>query len=107
VTLPRAARSGLLVSALVRRGTDVLMVREELGEGSGASWVLPGGQVEPGELVHQALVRELAEETGLRAAGPGRLAFLCQYTVSAVSRAVCRPSRAYGSTAARPTGSRR
>jgi 8-oxo-dGTP diphosphatase len=82
VALPQAARSGLLVSALVRRGTDVLMVREAPGEGSGASWVLPGGQVEPGELVHQALLRELAEETGLRAAGPGRLAFLCQYTVT-------------------------
>jgi 8-oxo-dGTP diphosphatase len=76
VALPRAARSGLLVCALVRHGTDVLMVRED------AAWVLPGGQVEPGELVHQALVRELREETGLCASGPGRLAFLCQYTVT-------------------------
>jgi 8-oxo-dGTP diphosphatase len=54
------------------------MVREE----PDATWVLPGGQVEPGELVHRALVRELQEETGLRASGPGRLAFLCQYTVT-------------------------
>jgi 8-oxo-dGTP diphosphatase len=76
VTLPRAARSGLLVSALVRRGGDVLMVREEQG------WVPPGGQVEPGELVHQAVVRELREETGLSASGPGRQAFTCQYTVT-------------------------
>ena len=76
VTLPRAARSGLLVAALVRRGGDVLMVREEGG------WVLPGGQVDPGELVHQAVVRELREETGLSAPGPGRLAFTCQYTVT-------------------------
>lgn len=75
--LPQAARSGLLVAALVRRGTDVLMVREE-----GESWVLPGGQVDPGELVHQALLRELREETGLDASGPGRLAFVCQYTVT-------------------------
>jgi 8-oxo-dGTP diphosphatase len=79
---PRAARSGLLVSALVRRGTDVLMVREDLGDGPEAGWVLPGGQVEPGELVHQALVRELREETGLRPSGAGRLAFVCQYTVT-------------------------
>ncbi|MDN3355606.1 NUDIX hydrolase [Actinomadura sp. DC4] len=76
MTLPRAVRSGLLVSALVRRGTDVLMVRETPG------WVLPGGQVEPGELVDQALLRELREETGLRASRPGRLAFLCQYAVT-------------------------
>jgi 8-oxo-dGTP diphosphatase len=82
VTLPQAARSGLLVSALVRRGADVLMVREATGTDHGPSWVLPGGQVEPGELVHQALVRELAEETGLRVPGPDRLAFVCQYTVT-------------------------
>jgi 8-oxo-dGTP diphosphatase len=76
VTLPRAARSGLLVSALVRRGGDLLMVREREG------WVPPGGQVDPGELVHQAVVRELREETGLSASGPGRPAFTCQYTVT-------------------------
>lgn len=80
MTLPRAVRSGLLVSALVRRDADVLMVREDLGDGVG--WVLPGGQVEPGELVHDAAVRELSEETGLRADGPGRLALVCQYTVT-------------------------
>ncbi|WP_329251744.1 NUDIX hydrolase [Actinoallomurus sp. NBC_01490] len=79
--LPQAARSGLLVAALVRSGTDVLMVRELLGDDPEPSWVLPGGQVEAGELVHEAAVRELREETGLRAA-PGRLAFLCQYTVT-------------------------
>lgn len=77
MALPQAARSGLLVSALVRRGTDVLMVREEP-----ENWVLPGGQVDPGELVHQAVLRELREETGLDAAKPGRLVFLCQYTVT-------------------------
>jgi 8-oxo-dGTP diphosphatase len=55
------------------------MVREGPGEGG---WVLPGGQVEPGELVHQAAVRELREETGLRAYGPARLALVCQYTVT-------------------------
>lgn len=82
VTLPRAARSGLLVSALVRRGGDVLMVREEMGEAPEGAWVLPGGQVDPGELVHQAVARELREETGLSAYGPGRLAFTCQYTVT-------------------------
>jgi 8-oxo-dGTP diphosphatase len=76
--IPQAAYSGLLVCAVVRRGDDVLMVREAPGD----TWVLPGGQVEPGELVHQAVVRELWEETGVRPAGVGRLAFVCQYTVT-------------------------
>jgi 8-oxo-dGTP diphosphatase len=36
-------------------------------------WSLPGGRVEPGETDEQAVVREVAEETGL-AVRPGRLA---------------------------------
>ena len=35
-------------------------------------WSLPGGRIEPGESDHEALVREVQEETGLRV-NPGRL----------------------------------
>lgn len=37
------------------------------------SWGLPGGLVDWGEMIHQAAVREVAEETGLRVVSIGRL----------------------------------
>lgn len=47
------------------------MIRRGQEPGRGL-WSLPGGRVEPGESDHQAVVREMAEETGLRVR-PGRL----------------------------------
>ena len=41
-------------------------------------WSTPGGQVEDGELVTEALEREVLEETGIRVLDPGRLAFVKQ-----------------------------
>ena len=40
---------------LIRRGTA----------GRQGEWSVPGGRVEPGETLAEAVVRELAEETGL------------------------------------------
>ncbi|MUN40456.1 NUDIX domain-containing protein [Actinomadura sp. NEAU-AAG5] len=73
--------SGIIVSAIVEHDGQLLMVREQ-HPGEAAQWVLPGGLAEPGELVHQALVREVREETGLTVAGPAALAFITQYTVT-------------------------
>jgi 8-oxo-dGTP diphosphatase len=49
----------------------LLVIRRGRPPGEGR-WSLPGGRVEPGESDAQAVVRELAEETGLRVE-PGRL----------------------------------
>ncbi|GAA1035360.1 MULTISPECIES: NUDIX hydrolase [Amycolatopsis] len=42
----------------------LLLIRRANDPGKG-QWSLPGGRVEPGETDHEAVVRELREETGL------------------------------------------
>jgi len=54
----------LCVAAVAVRDDELLMIRRGTGPGLGR-WTLPGGRVELGETVAEAVVRELAEETGL------------------------------------------
>lgn len=65
-----------LVIGVVRRGDEILLVRERLGGNGEPLWSLPGGGVEDGELAHETLRRELREETGLVVGDPVRTAFL-------------------------------
>jgi len=51
------------VGAVATRGNDLLMVRRGHGPGAGL-WSVPGGRVERGETLAEAVVRELEEETG-------------------------------------------
>jgi 8-oxo-dGTP diphosphatase len=54
------------VGAVVRDGQGrLLLVRRGTEPGRGL-WSVPGGRVEPGESLEEAVVREVAEETGLR-----------------------------------------
>ncbi|MEC7584953.1 MAG: NUDIX hydrolase [Planctomycetota bacterium] len=64
--------------AVVERQGRILMV-ENLRRIAGRTvptWDLPGGQVEPGERLLEALARELDEETGLLVTGDPKLLFV-------------------------------
>jgi 8-oxo-dGTP diphosphatase len=54
----------LVVAALVRDGTRVLMSRRRADQPMPLLWEFPGGKVEPGEHPEAALVREVREELG-------------------------------------------
>jgi 8-oxo-dGTP diphosphatase len=70
------ATAHLIVSALLHREGHILLVQERGPGDPQPIWMLPGGRVEHGESVLEALRRELREETGLELAGEAPLAFV-------------------------------
>ena len=64
--------------AVVMRGERTLFVANErtIGGALVRTWDLPGGRVEAGELLHEAVARELREETGLAVQGAPRFLFV-------------------------------
>lgn len=53
------------VGLVVNAHGQVLMAQRHLHQHQGGCWEFPGGKVEPGETVVQALSRELKEEIGI------------------------------------------
>ena len=66
----------IVVSAVIVRDNAVLLVSGTDPATNNRVWMLPGGKVKAGELPHEALRREVAEETSLAIADAGRLAWL-------------------------------
>ena len=56
----------ICVGAIAVENDALLMIRRGQAPGVG-QWSLPGGRVEGGETLAEAVVRELAEETGIEA----------------------------------------
>lgn len=52
------------IGAVVVHDDDILMIRRGRGPATGL-WSVPGGRVERGERLAEAVVREVAEETGI------------------------------------------
>ena len=67
--LTRGLTLGVWVLVRNQKG-EVLLVRHTYSPG----WLLPGGGVERGEVTHEAAVREVLEETGVRVDEPLQLA---------------------------------
>lgn len=57
-------RPELCVGAVARRAGHLLLIQRASDPGLG-QWSLPGGRVERGETMAQAVVREVREETGI------------------------------------------
>lgn len=62
MTAPAVPQIG--VGAVCVRDGRLLLVQRGRAPGRG-TWALPGGRLEPGETLEQAVARELEEETGL------------------------------------------
>lgn len=59
-------RMQLVTNCVIKDGDRLLMLKKPRR----GWWVAPGGKVEPGESLHEAVVREIAEETGLTIQDP-------------------------------------
>lgn len=81
-------RAVSVVAAVIRRGDQVLVVQNRGADGAADRWSLPGGSVHNGELLTEAVVREVYEETGLRAEVLGPLAVYSEHFIPAYADAM-------------------
>lgn len=76
---------GRVVAALIRKEGRILLVGQRGPDDPHDVWAIPGGVVEDGELLKEALIREVREETGLELIDIGCLAYATQLDDPGVS----------------------
>jgi 8-oxo-dGTP diphosphatase len=74
--MPQRVRQ--IAAAIVCQGDEILLIQLQGPHDPTATWALPGGGVEDGELITEALIREVREETGLQVHQPIELAYVTQ-----------------------------
>jgi mutator protein MutT len=67
VNVPPGGARVRVAAAVIRQGGRVLLTRRPPGGPLGLQWEFPGGKIERGETVQQALKREIREELGVEA----------------------------------------
>ena len=66
--MKRTENVELTVLCLIRRGSQILLQNRVKADWAG--YTLPGGHIEPGESIVDAVIREMKEETGLTITSP-------------------------------------
>lgn len=64
--LKKARKMTVVVSALIKKGNKVLLVKRKRGKHFAGFWGIPTGKVELGEKLEDAAKREVKEETNLK-----------------------------------------
>jgi 8-oxo-dGTP diphosphatase len=67
-----------IAAAIITHADQILLIQQHGKDDPVATWALPGGSVEVGELLTEALLREIREETGLQVKLPIELAYVTQ-----------------------------
>ena len=69
----------IVVVAMIRHGDEVLLVKQQGDNDTTPGWSVPGGVVEDGELLTDALKREAREETGIDVLTVGPLEYVVNF----------------------------
>lgn len=81
-------RFAVVVKGIVLCAERALIIQRSPNDSIGANgWEFPGGKLEFGEMPHQALVREIREETGLDAT-IGDIQFVSSFFTSAARQVI-------------------